>query len=113
MPERAPQKVRDLLLRRQGLVFFDPDNCGATAPLARAVELELAQLGYVASARLSAELAHCSATQLAELRAWSLAELLAHAGGDQKHVPLFRRFPHGVPDDTLEIEGGACAEIAS
>jgi hypothetical protein len=36
-------------------------------------------------------------------RAWALSTLVAQVGGDRKHEPLFRRFPDGVPSDTLEL----------
>lgn len=36
-------------------------------------------------------------------RDWSCPALLAHAGGDRRHIPLFRRFPEGIPADTVEL----------
>lgn len=69
----------------------------------RAVELELAALGYVASARLAARLARCSLDELVGFRAWAVRVLRAHIGADQLHEPLFRSFPDGVPDDTLAL----------
>jgi hypothetical protein len=74
-----------------------------TADQVRAVELELAGIGYVLSARLRGRLALTSLDELAGFRAWALATLLALAGGDQKHEPLFRKFPKGIPSDTEEL----------
>jgi len=45
-------------------------------------------------------MAACSLDELVDFRRWAMAALLAHAGGEQKHEPLFRRFPHGIPKDT-------------
>jgi hypothetical protein len=36
-------------------------------------------------------------------KSWALAVLLGHVGGDQKHEPLFRDFPAGVPSDTFAL----------
>jgi hypothetical protein len=69
----------------------------------RAVELELAGVGYVLSSRLRTRLAVSSLDELVAFRAWALSTLVAQAGGDRKHEPLFRRFPDGVPSDTREL----------
>lgn len=92
-------KVRDLLLVRRGVIFVD--SRGQADPrLVRALGLELAAIGYVLSTRLTARLAQSSTDELISLRRWALDTLLAHIGGNQKHQPLFRRFPDGVPRDT-------------
>lgn len=92
--------VQDVLLTRRGLLY--PESQGPPLPssVVQAVGLELAALGYVLSSRLSERLGRCSLDELTSLRSWALASLLAQVGGDQKHEPLFRRFPQGVPDDT-------------
>lgn len=96
--------VRDLLLTRRGLVFFDEPPAPANdEKLARAVELELAAIGYVVSTRLQDRLRNCPADALRNFRDWSCSTLLAHAGGKQKHDPLFRRFPERIPENTLEL----------
>lgn len=91
--------TRDLLLTRRGIVFVD--STGLTLPpLVRAFELELAALGFVLSDRLRSRLLNTSADELTGLFRWVRATLLEHLGGNQKHEPLFRNFPDGVPADT-------------
>jgi hypothetical protein len=98
------ESVRELLLRRRGIAFVLPR---VGAPLrddhVRAVELELAAIGYVPSSRLRARLAMTSLDELVTFRDWALRVLTAHSGGGQKHEPLFRRFPDGIPADTLDL----------
>lgn len=84
--------TRDLLLTRRGVVCVTSTGAPSEDHV-RAVELELAALGYVASSKLQARLATASVDELAALRTWAIAALTAHAGGGQKHVPLFRDFP--------------------
>ena len=103
MPSTQPTSVRELLLTRQGLVFLEATEAERQAELARAVELEFAQIGYVATTRLSERLAALPLAELDQFRKWAVAALLAHRGGNQKHVPLFRKFPDGVPADTTEF----------
>lgn len=95
--------IRETLLARRGIAFVD--SVGSPIPEAqlRAVELELADVGYLLSSRLKLRLARSSLDELVEFRAWTLKVLLAQLGGDRKHEPLFRRFPQGVPIDTLEL----------
>jgi len=66
----------------------------------RGAEPELAALGYVLSTRLRARLATATVDELTALVRTSTAALLAHVGGGQTHVPLFARFPEGLPRDT-------------
>src|SRR5688572_24871616 len=94
--------VRDLLLTRRGIVFVSSGGAIQSERLARAVELEAADLGYVFSSRLSGALARRSSVELSQLRTWLIETLEAHVGG-RKHVPLFRAFPDGVPYDTDEL----------
>jgi hypothetical protein len=69
----------------------------------RAVELELAGVGYVLSSRLRARLAVSSLDELVAFRAWALPTLVAQVGGEGKREPLFRRFPEGAPSDTHQL----------
>ena len=92
--------VRELLLTRRGLVFLSSEGPRLPDEQVRAVELELAALGYVPSARLAARMAGCTLDELVAFRAWAVDALRAHVGADQTHEPLFRSFPDGVPDDT-------------
>jgi hypothetical protein len=103
MSEARDTSVRGLLLARRGVALL-PDGVGPSRNDAvRAVELELAAIGYVVSARLRDRLSHSSLDQLAEFRTWTTAALLAHIGGHVKHEPLFRKFPDDIPDDTEEL----------
>lgn len=99
----AESNVRDLLLVRRGVVFVRSSGPPLAEEHLRAVELELAALGYALSWRLRARLATVLLDELAGFCRWVCAALLAHAGGDQKHEPLFRRFPDGVPGDTVDL----------
>ncbi|MFV8754301.1 MXAN_6230/SCO0854 family RING domain-containing protein [Nannocystaceae bacterium ST9] len=97
-----PTDVRELLLARRGLVFVDSQGPALAEDAVLAVSLELAQLGYVPSSRLEQRLTRCTLDELVALREWMIAALRVHLG-DREHVPLFRRFPHGVPSDTLAL----------
>ncbi|HUQ04828.1 MAG TPA: MXAN_6230/SCO0854 family RING domain-containing protein [Kofleriaceae bacterium] len=92
--------VRDMLLRRSGLVFVEPQGKPAPADQVRAVELELAHLGYVPTTRLSARLAQLGTAELTALSSDLQRVLAAATGAHVKHEPLFRKFPDGVPHDT-------------
>lgn len=97
------QSVEEVLLTRRGLVFL-PEGGGTTADaLLRAVDLDLANIGYLPSTRLRKQLAALRVEEVCRVRAWCIEKLLKQVGGDQKHTPLFRRFPDGVPDDTLKL----------
>jgi hypothetical protein len=95
--------AHELLLTRGGLVFVEPGSGGAADSLVGAVELDLAELGYVVSSRLRARLATLGGPELTAARAWMLGGLAAALGADVKHEPLFARFPEGVPEDTGEL----------
>jgi hypothetical protein len=99
--ERA--SVRGLLLTRRGLVFVSSSGPLLPEPQLQALELELAEVGYVLSSKLRARLRACSLDELVAFRAWALEALLAHVGGDRKHEPLFRSFPEGIPQDTVDL----------
>lgn len=95
--------ARELLLQRKGLVFLEPAGERVDERFVRAFELDLAALGYVLSARLHTRLSSASLDTLVGFRAWVLATLGAQFGANQRHVPLFRHFPDGVPDDTRRL----------
>jgi hypothetical protein len=94
--------VQELLLTRRGIVFVDSEGSLSTRQV-DAVALELAAFGYVMSSRLSERLLRCSLKELAKFRTWAMDTLRTHLGGNVEHEPLFRRFPEGIPDDTLEL----------
>lgn len=98
------KSVREVLLTQRGLAFVACEGgAPASAETVRAVELELAALGYVPSAQLHARLAECSTETLTHFHDWACETLREHLGASEAHEPLFRRFPDGVPDDTLVL----------
>ena len=103
MPAEPPARVSDLLLTTRGLVFLSSSGGPLPDDTVRAVELELASLGYVLSSRLSRRLANCALAEVVEFRAWAFDVLNAHVGGNRRHEPLFRNFPDDVPDDTARL----------
>ena len=103
MSDEKRPTVRDLLLTRRGVAFISSRGAPLSEEHVRALELELAAVGFVLSSRLRARLAVSSLDELVAFRAWALSVLVRHIGGDRKHEPLFRRFPDGVPSDTLEL----------
>jgi hypothetical protein len=97
----ARSEVRRLLLRRFGLVFVDPPAAHPTSEnLLRALDVHLADLGYVMTHRLRNEVAKLDDSQLEALR--SLTEDVL-APPDGNYLPLFWNFPHDVPGDTFEL----------
>ncbi len=91
------------LLRRSGLVFPPSGQVRLDARLLDAVALELAQLGYVPSARLRMRMETLPRDEAAGFRDWLCGTLAAKLGADQEHEPLFRKFPDGVPGDTAAL----------
>lgn len=96
--------TRAVLLRRRGLVFVE-GGAAASVPEAhlKALEIEWAALGYVPSTRLRRRLAQLSLAELGEIHKWVSGVLARQLGANHKHVPLFRSFPDGIPDDTTEL----------
>lgn len=92
--------VDALLLTRAGKVVLRGDAGACPEAWLQGLDAELADLGFVLSHRARRGLAALSPDALAEARAWLLARLAASLGADQRHEPLFRRFPHDVPADT-------------
>jgi hypothetical protein len=103
MPEEALAGVRDILLTRRGLVFVSSLGEPLAEDHVLAVEIELAALGYALSSRLRARLSRCSLEELAAFGAWACEVFATHLGGNLRHVPLFRLFPDGIPDDTFDL----------
>jgi hypothetical protein len=96
-------QTRAVLLRRAGLVFAEPAGGPAPADVLRAAALELANLGYLPTARLEARLAQLGRVELGVILRATWRALAAMAGADHKHRPLFRSFPNGIPTDTDEL----------
>lgn len=117
--------LKDILLTRRGVAFVVSNDGTSSQEHVRALGLELADIGYVLSSRLSERLGAASLEELTAFRSWALETLLRHAGGDQKHEPLFRHFPHQIPNDThelwlkkvlahyMQVEGQACVYCKS
>ena len=103
MDHGTGKSVRDILLARRGVAFVGSQENLLPDDTVRAVEIELAELGYSISAQLQRRLASCSPAGIAAFRDWALRVLAQQVGGDQKHQPLFRRFPEGIPADTLDL----------
>jgi hypothetical protein len=96
----ADDGTQAVLLRRSGLVFVEPAGGASSDDCVRAVDLDLAALGYAATTRLRQRLAQLGPGELAAWRDRTCAVLAARLGADRKHEPLFRHFPDDVPPDT-------------
>jgi Prokaryotic RING finger family 4 len=109
MSVARPETLAELLLLRSGLLFLE--EVGDREPAEaldenqqRAFHLELANLGYVASRRLSERAARASAAELVRARDLVVAARRKALGvSAAKLQPMFRQFPDGVPDDTLTL----------
>jgi hypothetical protein len=93
--------VRAVLLTQRGLLFVPPQLDKLPEGLLRAVAIELADLGYALSMQLRQRLLSLPPSALTDLRRLIWSVLARASGADQKHEPLFRRFPADVPDDTF------------
>lgn len=102
-PAAIPSSVRTLLLVRRGILSVDGVPGSGDPDRSRAFALELAELGYVPSAKLQRRLDACPVEELTRLHHWVIPALSEHAGGNQRHEPLFRSFPDGIPTDTTEL----------
>lgn len=111
MSAAPPASIAELLFLRRGLLFLD-DTRGADAdkpgaPLDedqhRAFLLELANLGYIPSQRLADRAAASSGAALVLARDLVLAAHQRAIGAPKKLEPMFRRFPDGIPADTLTL----------
>ena len=94
-----------LLVRRERLVFVAADGASdrRTAVALATLEADLAGHGYVLGQRLRAALQEAPGDRVAELAGLVVPELARKRGAHVPHVPLFRRFPHTVPEDTVKL----------
>ncbi|MBP9087834.1 MAG: hypothetical protein KBG15_17065, partial [Kofleriaceae bacterium] len=107
----APQSIEELLLVRTGQVFVAREAAPGlpaggielSPNQLRGFDLELANLGYVASKRLQDQLACASLNELQRLLTLVQTANRNASGGTRTMQPLFRKFPDGVPDDTLTL----------
>lgn len=93
------------MVRRRRLVFLEPGGGpdARTDEVIERTEARAAELGYVLSGGLRAALRVIPSVELAG-HADTLLGLLAHErGAHVAHVPLFRRFPDTVPEDTTAL----------
>lgn len=95
--------VHDMMLRRMGLVFLPKGGAQGPAEWVQLVEVGMASLGYALSTRLQDALGRQPGAEIAALQEWMWQVLAKHLGADQKHTPLFRKFPQDVPLDTLDL----------
>lgn len=107
MSVARPDNLAELLFLRGGLLFFEEPDGAAAEPLEEhqqlGFHLELAQLGYVASDRLRARALRATPRELTRLRDLALSASAKATGGHSQLLPMFRRFPADVPDDTLTL----------
>jgi hypothetical protein len=112
MATTKPANVTELLLVRSGLVFVETvlsAKAVLTPSQVRGFELELAQLGYVASKRLRDKIAFATGGELTKLLNMISVASQRTKGGHSKLSPLFRRFPDDVPSDTVSLWWGRVA----
>jgi hypothetical protein len=103
MSETNASDIREILLRRRGLAVAPLGSGRAEAVLLQAIEIELAQIGYVCGTRLRARLEAYTPDELGEFCRHVSSVLLRAVGGEQRHTPLFRKFPDGIPRDTASL----------
>ena len=101
-PQRS--EITRVLLRRRGLLFLPPAG-GAQQPedTVLAFSLELAALGFLPSAKLTARLRTLPDTELRAFTQAARDALMDLMGSGVTHAPLFKDFPTRVPDDTRAL----------
>ncbi|MFC8275417.1 MXAN_6230/SCO0854 family RING domain-containing protein [Streptomyces sp. NPDC057271] len=99
--------VSSVLLRRLRTVYVDQagprPGDPSTAEGLTALEAELLDRGFAPTAELREALAWLGPAGLADAGKQLLRRLDAESGVDRPHMPLFRSFPAGVPDDTFTL----------
>lgn len=102
-------RIRTLLLARTNVVVVDPDlvSSASTRPTrdqdVEKLEDDLAALGYVPSLDLATMLRRLPHQTLQQLGNWIYDTLAKQLGAHRPHVPLFRAFPDGVPQNTYAL----------
>jgi hypothetical protein len=104
----APARtVARALLHRTGQVFLPGSGIARPAPLSEqalaALETDLLDRGALLSADLRAGLSALDDTTLVLVVADLLVDLDELLGAGRHHTPLFRSFPDGIPDNTLNL----------
>ncbi|MDA0136214.1 MXAN_6230/SCO0854 family RING domain-containing protein [Solirubrobacter deserti] len=93
------------MVRRERLVFLEPGggpDARTDEVLAR-IEARAAELGYVFSKGLYAQLNVTPSAELAGIGDDLLQQLATERGAHVPHVPLFRNFPDSTPQDTFQL----------
>ncbi|MBK7537623.1 MAG: hypothetical protein IPI49_20070 [Myxococcales bacterium] len=120
MAALSPTSAVELLLVRSGQVFVHSSlsaspaalrpqaadqalDLGRREALLLAFDLELANLGYVASVRLRERLKDALPAEMIALRQQVIEANFKATGGTRRLEPLFRRFPDGIPEDTFTL----------
>lgn len=89
--------TRQAILLQRGLLHPPAaSERGSEAPL-RALDLDLASLGFATTGRLRERLAHLSPRELKSLYRWLRPQLFDLVGAGPSHAPLFVGFPHDLP----------------
>ena len=96
-------KVRIALLNRLSRVFVDKGDEDNPSNYLEAIDIKLAQLGYCLSYRLRERIQTLPLSELSKLQEWLWKWLSLQLGSNEKHVPLFRKFPEDVPADTTKL----------
>ncbi|MCP4440005.1 MAG: hypothetical protein GY810_13755 [Aureispira sp.] len=102
-------KQNAILLRRKSRLvvnIINPDNQNSepkNTNYVEAIEADIVKLGYIFDAELKESLAQLPLTDLAPFYAWILDTLNKFLGNHVAHVPLFRKFPEGIPENTFQL----------
>ncbi len=98
------RQASEAVLLQRSRLLFPPTGQARVGPfIVDALELELAEFGYVLSTRLRARLETLPAEGAADFKRWACDAIASSLGANRKHQPLFRHFPHAIPEDTHEL----------
>lgn len=101
-----PASITQVLLRRRGVVHI-PAGDDRPDPAAQAgvtlLEADLAERGWLLSPALRDALLRLDTADLTGVGSRLLADCDELIGAARNHTPLFRGFPHRVPDNTLKL----------
>jgi hypothetical protein len=94
--------VNAILLRRDGLVFLEPEDSKASEDTFDAFENEVLALGFTLSLELRRVMSSADDASLEKLSAWLLPQL-RNTIGVPSAQPLFRQFPRNIPKNTWKL----------
>lgn len=101
--EQVYRATEEVLLKRQGTIYVPSGSTALPDSYLEQLELDLVDLGYAISSQLRTQLQSLSLDALRETHIRIGNVLRQVVGGNQKHKPLFRRFPDQIPDDTFDL----------